>query len=283
MPRPTVEPITGDTLPEFAAFLHRHLGFDRSVEEWVVGLKPDWMQTPPNHGFLLRDQGKIVGGIGALYADRKVDGEAVRTCNITSWCVMDAYRQQSMRLAMAVIGQAGYHFTDLSPTKVVGDTLRFLKFKSLDERQVVSLNLPLWPMDGLRTVVRPEDIAECLKGDALRAYLDHCRYPWLRHVLVGREGSWCHVIYKRRDFKRMPASAILYASDKTLLASGWRRLARHLLAQGLITTHIDYRFLGQRPWPSAVRSGFNQKVFLSERLRDDQIDYLYSESMALDL
>lgn len=283
MTRPTIEAVTAETLPEFAAFLHQHLAFDRSPEQWTAGLTTDWLPDPPNHGFVLRDKGAIVGGIGAYYALRKMDGQLIKLCNITSWCVLDSHRHQSMRLAMAVIGQAGFHFTDFSPTKVVGATLKFLKFKALDERQVVSLNLP-WPtISGLRTVCREEAITACLDGDALKVYQDHRRFPWLRHVLVGRPGAWCHVIYKRRTFKRLPAAEILHASDATLLNAGWHELSRHLLARGLVSTHVDYRTLGRLPWPAALRTGFNAKVYLSDRLRDDQIDYLYSETMALDL
>lgn len=283
MARPTIEPITPDTLPEFAEFLHQHLQRDRSTAEWAAGLATDWMPDQPNHGFLVRDAGKIVGGIGAYYAHRNIGGEARKLCNITSWCVLDSHRQQSMRLAMAVVSQPGYDFTDFSPTTVVGATLKFLKFKPLDERQVVGLNLPLPAWDGLRTVSRPDDIARCLDGDALKVYQDHLRFPWLHHVLIGRPGQWCHVVYKRRSFKHLPAAAVLHASAPTVLRQGWRRLCTHFLTKGLVSTHVEFRTLQATPWPSTVRSGFNAKVYLSADLSDDQIDYLYSESVALDL
>lgn len=283
MARPTIEPVSVDTLEEFASFLHQHLEPSRSTQEWVSGLTTDWMPGQPNHGFLVRDNGKIVGGIGAYYANRIIDGQSEKTCNITSWCVLDTHRQQSMRLVMAIVSQEGYHFTDFSPTKVVGATLQFLKFKPLDERQVVSLNLP-WPtLDSLHTVHDPQAIAGCLSGDALKVYDDHRRYPWLRHVLVGQPSAWCHVIYKRRSFKGMPTAVILHASDKALLSGVWHRLSRHFFRHGLVSTQIEYRTLGRQPWPSAIRSGFNSKVYLSDTLRNDQVDYLYSETMALDL
>ena len=200
MARPTIEPVTAERLPAFCDFLHQHLDSSRSMADWQAGLQVPWAKQAPNHGFVLLDDGKLVGGIGALYADRTMHGKPEHWCNITSWCVLDAYRQQSMRLAMAIIAQPGYHFTDLSPTKVVGATLQFLKFKPLDERQIVLPNLP-WPSLGVRLVSRHEDIQATLTGDALQAYRDHCVYPWLRHVLLCAEGRWCHIIYKRRSFK----------------------------------------------------------------------------------
>lgn len=283
MARPTIEPVTAATLRDFASFLHRHLDPTRTIDQWVDGLSTPWMPDQPNHGFIVREAGEIVGGIGAYYADRMIDGRSERFCNITSWCVLDSHRQQSMRLAMAVLAQPGFHFTDLSPTKVVGGTLRFLKFKPLDERQVVALNLPLPVFDDLRVVDDQNAIAACLEGPARKVFEDHRCYPWLHHVLVGQPGTWCHLIYKRRRFKGLSAAIVVHVSDRSVLNAGWRRLSRHLLWQGMVTTHIEYRWLGRRPWPSAIRSGFNPKLYLSQTLGDAQIDYLYSEQVALDL
>lgn len=282
MAQPTIEPITAESLPEFAAFLHENLAAARSPRAWLEGLSKSWGMSPPNHGFLLRAEEKIVGGIGAYYAERLIKGQPQRVCNITSWCVLEEYRKQSMRLALAVIGQKGYHFTDFSPTKVVGGVLQFLKFRPLDERQAVIVNLP-WPSFGCKLLTRPVDIENALQGEALRAYRDHATFPWLQHIVIGAPNKWCHVIYKRTRYKRLPSAHVLYLSDPTIFERHYRRLARHFISLGLATCHVDCRFISHRPWPSAVRSGFNAKVYLSPTLSDSDIDYLYSETMALDL
>lgn len=281
MARPDIEAITADTLPEFAKFLAEHMSVSKPFAEWQGGLSVGWDKSRPNYGFLLRDDGKVVGGIGAFYAARTIRGKTEHFCNITSWCVLDSHRQQSMRLAMAVIGQPGYHFTDFSPTAVVSKSLRFLKFKGLDERQAVILNLPL-PFGG-KLFHRPADIERSLDGPALQVYRDHATFPWLSHVLVGDGRTWCHVIYKRDHFKGFAAAKVLYLSDADLFDRHFRRLSAHFLRQGLVSTHVDYRFLKRELWPSAIREGFNVKVFLSPTLQPEDIDYLYSESVALDL
>lgn len=287
MARPTIEPVTADTLPAFAEFLHRHLDGSRSPQAFAAGLAPRWADQPPapNHGFMLREAGEIVGGIGAIYATRQVDGEAMTTCNITGWCVLDSHRQQSMRLAMAITSQPGLHFTDFSPTKVVAGTLQFLKFKPLEERRLAALNLPSLPMPGgMQVVTGPDAIrARLSSGQTRTEFDDHLQFPWLHHLLLGDGQRWCHVVYKRRSFKRLPAADVLHASDRNLLRSGWRRLQAHLLAQGLVSTHVDHRLMDATPWPSALRSGFNNKVFQSSRWQPDTVDCLYSESVTLDL
>ena len=283
MPRPIIEPVTDVTLPEFARFLHANLQRDRTPEEWVTGLRTQWAAEQPNYGFVIREADQIVGGIGAYYADRLVGGRAEKFCNITSWCVLDAFRQQSMRLAMSIINQPGYHFTDFSPTKVVGGTLKFFKFKELDERVAVILNLPGFPTGSAQVLYRPQDIQSALVGDALKIYRDHSVYPWLQHILLGQPGAWCHVIYKRRIFKGLPAATVLYLSDGSLFYKCFRSLSTHLLLRGIVSTHVECRFLNKVPAPFTVRTGFNPKLYLSATLTDADIDYLYSETMALDL
>lgn len=284
MARPTIEPITRQTLPEFARFLAEHMPATRSAQAWEQGLQAPWPSPVDNLGFALRADGQLVGGIGAYYGERTIRGSTLRTCNITSWCVLDAHRQQSMRLGMSLIGQGGLHFTNFSPTKVVGATLQFLKFKELDGRTAVMPNLP-WPgLSGARVLTAPEHIEAVLEGEALRAYRDHAGLPWLRHVVIGRPGAWCHVIYKRRVYKGLPSAQLLHVGDRSVLAAHFRRLLAHLLMRGFASTQVELRLLGAAPpQPYAVRTGFTPKLFLSSELREPDIDYLYSETLALDL
>ncbi len=278
-----IEPVTESMLTEFATFLHTHLEQSRSPKEWESELRVNWQPDRPNYGFVLRDNNKVVGSIGTFYKDRIINGRTEKICNITSWCVLDTYKQHSMRLAMAVINQPGYSFTDFSPTKVVGATLKFLKFTPLDESQAVILNLPWRPFSSSNVIHQADKIKQLLEGDALQVYEDHATFPWLNHVLVGKPGSWCHVIYKKRVFKGLPSVDIIYLSSKVLFNQYISQFSTHLFFKGFITTLVECRFIMRRPFLSAVRSGFNQKVYLSDTLNEEDIDYLYSEVMALNI
>jgi hypothetical protein len=286
MARPTLEPISVQTLPEFACFLEAHMPVRRDAQDWQRCLQPPWSHADSgeNFGYLLRDQGRVVGGIGAYYGERRIRGSTERFCNITSWCVLDAYRQQSVRLAMALLGQTGLHFTNFSPTTIVASTLKFLKFKELDGRTAVVLNLP-WPGPlAARVISSRHQIEDKLEGEARRNYRDHADLPWLRHLLVGSGSRWCHVIYKRRLFKGLPAAHLLHVENSNVLQSNFRCLANHLLRLGMVTTHVELRLLAARPpWPFAIRTGFNPKLYRSAELTEADINYLYSETLALDL
>ncbi len=278
-----IEPVTDNTLAEFASFLHKNLDQSRSSAQWESEFCVNWQDNVPNYGFVLRDNGQIVGGIGAFYKDRTIQERIEKICNITSWCVLDKYRQHSMRLAMTVINQDGYSFTDFSPTKVVGSTLQFLKFVPLNEEQVVLLNLPLLPLSQHKVCQNVEDIKKSLSGNALKIYEDHVQFPWLNHVLIGKPNQWCHVIFKKRTFKGFPTASIIYLSDKELFAQYHYQLTTHLFFKGYLSTQVERRFIKQPPFLSVIRSGFNKKLFLSQTLKHEDIDYLYSETTALNI
>jgi len=282
MAKPIIEPITEATLPEFAAFLEANMPAKRTAEDWISGLRTNWGEVRPNYGFLMRDDGNVVGGIGAFYADRIIHGQKERFCNITSWCVLDSHRKYSMQLAMSVVGQPGYHFTDFSPTKVVAGALQFLKFKSLDEGVAVIPNLPLPPFSG-QVLTDPQEIARRLSDPMAKIWRDHSSFPWLKQLIIGGPAEWCHVIYKRGAFKGLPCANIIYVSDGGLLGHHLHRLAWHFFWQGMMTMHIERRQLGRLPKLAQVRTGFNPKQFLSPTLESSDIDYLYSETVALDL
>jgi len=282
MAKPVIEPITEQTLPEFAAFLEANMPVSRTAEDWVAGLQANWSISRPNYGFLMRDEGKVVGGIGAFYADRIIHGQAERFCNITSWCVLDSHRKYSMQLAMNIVAQTGYHFTDFSPTKIVAGTLQFFKFKAMDETIAVIPNLPLPSFSG-SVLTDPLEIERSLTGEMLNIWQDHAKFPWLQHVIVGQPGDWCHIIFKRSRFKGLPCANVIYISDGASFNCYLTRLTAYLFWLGMMSTHIERRFLDKVPRLAFIRSGFNAKQFLSASLSPLDIDYLYSETVALDL
>ena len=240
----------------------------------------------PNNGFRIRVDDRIVGGIGAIYAQRLIEGKAEKFCNITSWCVLDQYRSQSMRLALALTSQPGFHFTDLTPTEVVSKTLQFLKFKPMNERQAVFPNVP-WPfglLAGVRVITVADEIEQVLSPEERKAYIDHRHLPWLNHLVVGRPGANCHVVYKRTRLKGVPGAFVLVASNPQLFLRHRFALGNHLLCRhGLLFTRIESRLLPKVPRPGIELSGYRNKVFRSDTLSEADISNLYTEIVALDL
>ena len=286
MSKPSVEPIKDEELLDFCRFLTEHLSQERSPEDWAEAFRQEWGVEKPNNGFLLRVDDQIVGGIGAIYAERLILGKPEKFCNITSWCVLDQYRSQSMRLAIALTSQPGFHFTDLTPTEVVSKTLQFLKFKPMNERQAVFPNFP-WPFSsllGVRVITAPDEVEQVLSPEERKAYIDHRHLPWLNHLAVGHPGACCHVVFKRTRLKGVPGAFVLAAGDPQCFLKHRDALGSHLLFRhGLFFTQIESRFLPSIPRPCIELSGYRNKVFRSDTLSEADISNLYTEAVALDL
>jgi hypothetical protein len=283
MALPSLESIRDEDLREFCEFLHENLSRRIPAGVWAEAFQQDWGVKKPNNGFLIRDAaGRIVGGIGAIYAEQMIRGQPERFCNITSWCVLEPYRSHSLRLAMAVISQPGFHFTDLTPTPLAADSLRFLKFKPMDGRVTVLPNLPWWS-PGVRAVSDPGAIEQMLAPRDAKVYRDHRSFPWLNHVAVGRPGNSCHVIYKKGILKRIPCAVVLYASDPDLFLRYRFTLGRYFLFRhGMASTRVESRFLPRRPRLSAQVGGYYNKMFRSDSLGESDVQNLYTELMSLD-
>lgn len=284
MPPPTLEPIHDQDLLAFCTFLHEHLNPAIAAADWMRAFRLEWGAPRPNCGFMLRDDGRIVGGIGAIYSRQIIGGRHELLCNITSWCVLEAYRSQSMRLALALTRQPGFHFTNLTPTTVVAGSLQFLKFKPMNDRRTVWPNLPAPFSAGAQIIPDGDEIARALSGDAVRTFNDHRHLPGLSHLLVGKPEAFCYVVYKRSILKRLPCAEVVHASDPDLFLRYHRRLGHFWLTrQGLFTTRVESRFLRTRPPLSREVGGYIPKMFQSDTLTEADISNLYSELVALNL
>lgn len=275
----TVElaPITDADVPAVADLLHANLN-DRVP--WARSCQAvPWKVDAPNHGFMLRDGELVVGACLAFYSERLVAGRVERFCNMGAWCVLPAYRSHSIRLLMALIAQADYHFTCLSPgAKVRAITAQF-KFRSLDTSAALIPNLP-WPTWPGRTTISgdPDVIQRTLAGTELELYRDHAQALAVYHHVLIRGQDSCYVMYREFPYKNVPLYAVLlHVSNPDLFHSAMIPLTRHLLVRHrLVATLGELRIIQHRPRLS-FRLNAWPKMYRSASLEPWQIDNLYSE------
>jgi hypothetical protein len=279
-----VRPIGAEDVPAAAEFLHTHLNGRVPADAWARAVEVPWTVSPPNHGFLLAEEGpdgeRVVGVYLAFYSERIIDGRAERFCNLGAWCVLPSHRFGGIRLLKALLAQPGYTFTDLSPSGAVVPLNVRLNFEFLDTTTALMPNLP-WPTrpGRGRIVTDRATIRETLTGADLQRYLDHERAAAARQVLLVKDGRHCLVVFRRDRRKRVPLFAsILYASDPVLFQEMARQFSRYLLLRrGIAVTLAEARVVGGRLRPSVLVPNTRRKMFKSSSLRADQIDNLYSE------
>ena len=273
-----VEPITNVDIPAVAEYLQVGFSPGPSAAEWQRVMTPPWDVEQPNHGYLLRDNRRVVGAYLALYSERVIDGRPHRICNLGAWCVADEHRATGLRMLRSLLRQREYTFTDLTPNGNVVALNTRLGFAPLDTTTVLVPNLP-WPMrsSGVRVVDTPTEIDEMLSERDQTIYRDHAATA-VKHVVVAKGDRSCYVMFRRERRKRLPLFAfILYVGDRDLFRDCESHFYRYLLLRhGIAATLAEVRVVGHRPARSVMVTGW-PKMFLSEDLKPVQIDYLYSE------
>lgn len=277
-----VAPITDPDVPAVAGFLHRDLNARVSADAWARALDVPWKVDAPNRGFMLvDDDGGVQGAYLAVYSERVIDGRPERFCNLAAWCVRPEHRFHSVKLLKALLAQEGYHFVDLSPSGTVVPINERLGFRHLDTSAVVVPNLP-WPT-AARATADPAAIERALTGDALEIYRDHRATAAARHVLLRTGRQSCHVVFRKDRRKGLPLFAsVLYVSEPAVFRRAFGAFTRHLLVRhGIPATLLEFRVAGHRPAVSRTVPDTRRKMFRSDRLTAEQIDYLYSELVCL--
>lgn len=278
-----VLPISEDDVPAVGTFLSEHWPRNdgASAEHWMRTVSPPWQKGASNYGYMLVDDGAVVGVYLAMYADRTIDGRVERFCNLATWYVRPEYRLHSLRLLKVLLAQDGLHFTDLTPRADVEKINRRFKFQDLDTTfaLVPGLPYPTWP-GRVAVTSSPAAIEGALTGRNLEEYRDHADATGVRHFLISKGDAACHVILRRHRIKGIRYFAsVLHVSDRAVFRAGVRHLARHLLLHyGVIGLLVELRLVDFRPRPTLVmRMNSNRRMFRSHSLDSNKIDYLYSE------
>jgi hypothetical protein len=272
------KPIADEDTWTVAEFLQREMPARMSVAEWHRYLIPPGNFEQPNHGYQLRENGRVVGAYLALYSERMIDGRPRRICNLGAWCVTPEHRANGLRLLRSLLRQRGYTFTDLTPSETVVALNTRLGFTPLDTTTALVPNMP-WPVRprGVRVIDAANEIDRLLSGRDQAVYRDHAATA-VQHVVLTKGDQSCYVMFRRERAKRLYRFvSILYVGDPQLFRDCAPHFYRYLLLRhGILATLAEIRVVGHRPKRAVMIAG-GPKMYLSEDLESAQIDYLYSE------
>lgn len=276
-----LSPIEETDLPRVAEFLSAEFpyGSRETAETWASALHTPWPAQRPNWGFMALDGDSIAGVFIAQYSEQEVRGARERFCNLGVWHVLPEHRTHSIRMIKAILGQEGYHFTDLTPAENVVALNERLGFETLDTRAAVVPCLP-WPTlpGGSAVTSDPEALEEVLPDRDLKRYRDHVGIGALRHVAIVADGSCCYVVLRPDRRRGLPVLTLLHAGAPELLCRHARRFGRHLLLHHRVVAYVaEERLIGCRPRPSLNDPAPKTRMFRSDRLAAEDIGYLYSE------
>ncbi|GAB0057520.1 hypothetical protein SIID45300_01850 [Candidatus Magnetaquicoccaceae bacterium FCR-1] len=276
---------TRDPIPPVAPpHANRATGSALSPAAWKNAYAQTWMTSPPNHGFMLVDEDRVVGAFMALHAERLIRGRLEKFCHLGHWVVLEGYRGQSLSLLRALKAQPDTHFTLFNANETVARILTTQRFVRLSDR-ISALSTLRWPGGFTsRVIVDRHEILTALPPEAAQACRHHRPFPWLRQLALGDRHGYCHIIHKPFKQGRFQSTNLLHISDGERFMRHYPALARHLLfKEGITSLRVPNRLL-PAPLPGAREQRDPcARLFLSNRLGEADISGLYSDWMTRDI
>ncbi len=285
MVKPTirVRPVRDDDIEFLCQFLHQYMDPSLSAQRFHRLFTYTWMAEKPDRGFVLSDGDRIVGFLGTVYADRTVQDQPVRFCNLSSWYVLPEYRNHSLRLLTAAHNQQNVTFTNLTSRPAVEKVSLALRYEIANVHKLFSV--PFAQAWGMLRRPRPKilvdrgRIADKLTGPLVKIFEDHAPTD-CGHLVVESGGKSCYVVWNRRVKHSVPFSEILYVSDPGILQRHFERVKLRILWEDhtfLLAT--DQCLLGKRFW--LMYPYRRVTLFRSSEVSKKAIDSLYSELVLL--
>jgi hypothetical protein len=259
------------------AFLAKNMHRGMSADQYRPLFSYPWLADKPGMGYILEEDGHIVGFLGAIYSCRRLSGRMERFCNLTNWCVLPEYRNESLKLLFAVLGQGPQVILNLSPSLEVQKILVAMRYRLLDNFKLFSLPLThFWTAAGRGRVLSEGEEMQAALNEHQEEIIRHHSGTGCRFLMIAEGGRNCFVVSKRRKKQGVPFTEILHASDPDLLRHNFERVKLFLLPRDrTILLAIDERLLVARlPFMLPYR---RPTYFQSRSIEPRVIDNLYSE------
>jgi hypothetical protein len=246
---------------------------------------PRWDSPHEHVGYMLVDDGQVVGYLGTLFSTRDIHGRPEVFCNLVTWIVLDDYRTEGLPLLFEVLKLKNTTVTNFTGGRVAPILTR-LGFKPLDRTAEILLPVPR-PSAlgcGCRLELDPERIRPVL-DEADQRIFDDLRPFTFRQVLIRAGDAYSHLSWHLTRRKGLPLAEVYSLSHPDVFL----RHAPHLMPQlclrlGVAGLLVGEHFLDGQHIPLSLLIPQRQvRLFRSKTVAAGEMDLLYSELQVLDL
>jgi len=248
---------------------------------------PPWPVEEPHRGYVLVDEGKVVGFYGTMFSRRVVRGRPVRFCNLSTWIVKESHRAHSLQILRPILALEDYVLVNPSPNAAVLPIFKRFGFEVLEDAQWLVAPVPS-PRQILRTIgtsliTEPTRIRRHLDAGG-REIQDHLRGTVAAEALVLRGNGVCHVVATASPWKRgWRLAHVRYASDWKMVSDHAPLLAVAFLRRlGTVGLRVDARHVPRTAQLIAIRRPITlPPLYRPGRsgITPDLVDGLYAEGL----
>jgi hypothetical protein len=299
-----VRQVTQNDFDSVHSLLKRLNDTSLNKSSWAKLLTVDFGAKEMPYGFVLENEGKILGFIGTIYSVRRFNTKEYNFCNIHSWIVDPSAKSKGMNLLLKVLSQKEQIITNFTASEGPYKIFKALKFKELDFE-----NRKLFPFqkfggksDIKIGLIDRQNSKELLNKDELQIYQSHCEFDNVQFLLIRLESKRSFLVTKKKPYipnlinripyinkimaNRLQLAEIFYASNSRLFSRAVLNsktcisICKKLGCVGLIAkdlildSNLDIR---SKVYPQ-------KRPYLYRHSNDEElIDALYSELFVLNL
>ena len=255
------------------------------------GVESKYLENIFNHNFSSDPKGyvlfnkvdEIVGFIGTIFASRN----GMKTCNITSYIVMEKYRIYSLKLVKEVLNNEGVTFTTFTAIEPVSNLFSKMKFIPLTMSKTIFLLPNLKYNNQINHISSIEEMIELVNDNDKTIILDHKNYNINIDLFVNKStNEYCLIISNKFNLKNINTLSFYYVSNDQFFSNYNKQISSKLSKKyKCILGIIPDNFKSAQSVRKIKTMTFEHSMLMykSDNLETDDIDMLYSEMILLQI
>jgi ribosomal protein S18 acetylase RimI-like enzyme len=283
--RGSVRPAVAADIDPVCRLLHEQMNSRLAIDRWRRLMTYSWLESKPDFGRVAEVEGRVVGFVGSVYADREIAGRRERVVSMSSWYLDKAYRGRGLgfELMRSATEDERHSYTMLTVSPRNLAMLPGLGYRILDEERRAWA--PQSPAPGWLAVELDEARILARVDAAQRRMLsDHAGQPIRPVLLSGQERSCLAVFSVKKKGADVTYFDVLHVSDPAFFARHAQVIADALLPrEGESRLAVDKRLLDGREAGGATERMPVARYYKSCSLAPAEVDNMYSELLLLDL
>ena len=253
-----------------------------TMNGWHAILDGRWARPGDSFGISVRDQGKLVGVLGLITAERPTDKGPRVVANMTSWYLLKQYRGTGVGRQMIELAVADPEITVTDFTSSPG-AVHAVKKAGLVELDTERL---IWKarVSGLRKLEVHHDplaLGDRVSAKDRRVLQDHKNVPLTPVAVETPDGPVVVILSIKQKQDAYVTHEVMYLGDREKFARHARAIADSLLPQEAAILSVDRRMLPASAKPEAVEEFAIPRFYTPGRMAPEDIDHLYTEVVLL--
>jgi len=262
--------------------------------------KDDWQKLFVNNfntdenfcGFVIEDNDKIQGFLGAIFSKKDINGKEYKFCNSTSWIVEEKYRAKSLILLMKIHKLKNYIFTNFTPSETVYPILKKIGYKDIDNTKYLLKSKPNFSS---KVKIITTNFDKILNKYEIQIYKQHKNFN-VGFFIIKTKTNYCFVVYRKKKYfpaklKKITGNRINlrlaeieYVSNLNLFKENIKEIIFKASVKIKIVSFVIFnKWLPENITNTAKKYKTYRKYVYKGDLPASEIDILFSEILILDL